>query len=243
MALSLPAGRYRVTHLERGGAFAGEVELVVGRTTQVTRSALVEAVAAELHERGADLEGGFSAPFTSEVVTALAVGYQSGREPPAAIDWTHALGLSWGVGPAPFGLPGLEQGLALSYRRAWPRWLAGARLDARTASFRVAEESLALRRVGLMAQLGLRLRVAGALWLEGAGALGLRAVFRERGGSVTSGDFTAPAAQAALSLEHPLGAHLSAFLDARVELALVAVDGRRQPFVEPSAGLGVSWRL
>ena len=250
LALALPPGSYRVVRVvDDAHGRAGLLELAAGERPELQEASLSSDVALGAGQRGEDLDydstrSGFSAPFNDDVVATLSAGYQSGREPTAlAARWRHSLGAGYGIAPGPLSLGGLEQGIDLEYRLSLGRFLLGARGDLRQSSHLVDGGDFQLRRTGLFLEGGLRLIAAQRVELSAFVGSGFRTFLRADGsGKLTSAEPFAPAVMGGASLEYDLGLGLAVHLEARYELALVRLDGQRQAFGGPLAGLGLSFR-
>ena len=131
-------------------------------------------------------------------------------------------------------MSGLEHGIEVGYRFALGNLLLGPRVSFRASGFSAAT----LRRLGVLLQGGWRFQPLTWLELSPWGAVGFKSVWID-GPHSASAPF-APGLALGLRLSAAIGANFSVFLDARYEVAWVALDGARQPFGEPSAVLGVS---
>jgi hypothetical protein len=237
VALTLPSGAYQVQRRD-GPAQVARVELVSGQSR--TLGTLAEDVAsARVSERG-DLAwepASFQAPFSAQVVAALDAGYVSGRPTGAApkrrglvIDAAYVGGLT------PFGLPGLEHGV-----EGGARWSFGAAQVGLRVAFRSAPvPDAVLRRVAVNLRGGWRF----GLWQERLGltpfvTAGVKTIWRTAGPRV-SGDPLAPAIGTGLQAEGHVTGWLSLWLEGRVEVTWVALDGTRTAFPEPGLTLGAS---
>lgn len=229
--LALPPGQYRV---ERGSDSA-EIEVGTGSGAKVRVDA-ASFTSAAVASRGADELDGFQSPFSSDVVYALSAGYQSGVQIARLGPWRHALDVAYGIDPAPYGLLAAEHGVEAGYRLGLGRFFVGLRGAFHSASF----GNVALNRAGALLDGGLRF-VPGPLEVQPHVGVGLMAVWRSEGGT-TRADFTVPVVLGGVRFEVPIGLGLSVELDARAELAFVALDGVRTPFVSPLLTLGVSWK-
>lgn len=248
LRLALPPGRYRVTRrLDATRGAAGEVELASGQSPEITSAALATEVSlAAAAERGPGTvdaaTSGFEAPFTSDVVSALAAGYAAGREPTAlSATWRHAIGLGYGAAPAPLGLEGVEHGVDLAWRVAFGRFYVGARTDLRTSAHHNDRGFFRLQRTGVLAEGGVRVRPWRDLEIAAWAAAGVRSVLRYSP-DAASGDPTAPAANAGVRAEYDLGVGLAAYFELRVEAAWVAVGGERRLDPLPLGGAGMAYR-
>lgn len=244
LRLALPPGRYRIARIERDGSGrAGEIELSPGQPSELPGDALTIAIAAPTGaERGDVDEPGFETPFSADVVSTLAAGYRSGREPTALRrTWRHALRVGFGAGGAPLDLGGVEQGVSLGYRRALGRFFAGVSADVRASHHDLLGQGYDLRRTGLMLESGARVFPTRRLELGALVGGGLRGVYR-MSASRTAGDPTAPAVAGSAFAEIEIAWGWAAWLDARYDLAWVKIDGKRESNGVPMAGLGVAWR-
>lgn len=247
LKLALPPGSYLL--VRRSGPSVGRaarVEVVSGPALAVSEDAFGEEVAwsqgplerGEAADQGYDAAG-FTAPFSADAVTALEVGYTAGREPAreAVRRWAHALDVAYAAGPAPLGLPSLEQGAELGYRFAHGWGFFGARAVFRAAPF----PNAALFRVG--ASLFGGARVAPLQWLElsGHASAGLKALWVELP-SRTAGDVLVPVAGLGLRAEAALAPHLAVWLEGRLEASFPRVDAARAVSWEPAGVLGLSVR-
>jgi hypothetical protein len=244
MSLVLPPGRYRLMEVSPTAGLSAEIELREGQPAETSPSLLVSNTGANQLRGWSDEHSGFMAPFTSDAVTVLSVGYQSAREPSVSrTDWRHAIDLDYGLGPAPFGVSGIEQGVTGDYRLSLGKALVGVTADFRFGNYSGALGPYGIRRSGVLLDGGARYALASGLEISAELGAGLRAVLHEEDGKVTSGDLTAPAVLCALRAEYPLPPPFAAFLDVRGEVDWVKVDGNRQPFFTPNVSLGIAARL
>lgn len=249
LALALPPGEFRVTRVERTvSEFSVPVVVRGGETAELpSDAAFVELPRRPVTNlRGGDVPfdpalSGFHAPFTPQVVTALTTGYQAGREPSLLrARWRHRLSLGYGLGPAPFSLPGVEHGIDLSWRTRFGRVVAGARADLRLSEHVIAGAPFGLRRGGLLAQVGTSFQLGDRVELGPFATGGVRSIFRVARGEVSSADVLAPTAGAGAWLDVELAERWSLFSEARFELSWVLFDGVRQPFAAPAIAVGIA---
>jgi hypothetical protein len=230
-ALGLPSGRYLV---EREGQ-AAEVEVGESKTPVEARNFHEASVAS----RGGDEPDGFSAPFSSDVVSALSAGYHSATEAAQPSDWVHAVDLGYGLAPAPFGLPGIEHTVALGYRRAFStNWLVMLHGAFRISPF----ASGALDRAGLMLEAALRFRPRWVLEVEPHLGVGLETLWRT-GTPALHADFGAPQLAGGVRVELPIArGAIHLMLDANAALSFVPLDGQSNVVFSPQLLLGVAWK-
>jgi hypothetical protein len=181
---------------------------------------------------------GFAAPFSSDAVAALEVGYAAGQQPASSgANWTHALDVAFSFGAAPLGLPSTEQGFDLGYRLSPSWWVLGVRGGFRAAVFPQA----GLFRASLLLQGGARLRPSPWLELSALLAGGVKALWLETA-QRTAGDLWAPAFGGGVRAEVRVGGAFSLWLEGRLEASFPLVDGARVASGEPAALLGMSFR-
>jgi hypothetical protein len=242
LKLALPPGHYRV--VKQSGAKRGraaEVEVAAGAARALPDAAFGEDVAwsggpAERGDEVFDAEG-FAAPFSSDAVAALEVGYSAGQQPARAGNWTHAVDVAFSFGAAPLGLPSTEQGFELGYRLSPSWWVLGVRGGFRAAAFPQA----GLFRAGVLLQGGARLRPAAWLELSALLAGGVKALWIESA-QRNAGDVLVPAFGGGVRVEVKVASMFSLWLEGRMEASFPLVDGARVASGEPSALLGVSFR-
>jgi hypothetical protein len=230
-ALALAQGRYLV---EREGQ-AAEVVVAQSKTPVTARDFHAAAVAA----RGGDEPDGFSAPFSSDVVSALSAGYHSATEAAQPAEWRHAVDLAYGLAPAPFGLPGVEHTVALGYRRAFStNWIVTLHGVFRISPFAAG----ALDRAGLMLEAALRFRPRPFFELEPHLGVGLETLWRT-GTPALHADFGAPQLGGGARVDFPiLKGALHIMVDGNVALSFVPLDGQSNVVVSPQLMLGVAWK-
>ena len=236
--LTLPAGRYQVQHLDGANqARVAMVDVLAATTSQL--SPFGETISLpHVTERGeVDWQTrSFQTPFPSEAVAALEAGFVAGREPPTTRALVTALDGSYVLAPAPFGLPGVEQGAEIGARFHLGGLLLGGRFAARASTYSAAGTRTSMFRFGVHAQVGWRfLFFKDQLALSASALVGFKTIVLG-----AHGDPLAPSIGADLRVELFVSRHLSGWLAGRFEAAWVNLDGTRSPFAEPSLLVGVS---
>ena len=238
LTLTVPAGSYQVQHLDGvDQARVASVDVVAAETSQVPPFGELGSLK-RVAERGeVDWQTrSFQTPFSLEAVAALETGFVAGREPPRARAPTVAIDGSYILAPAPFGLPGVEQGAELGARFHVGRLLLGGRVAARQSSYTSGAAATSMLRFGVHAQVGWRLLFLKDLFaLSASGLVGFKTIVLG-----AHGDPFAPSVGADLRAELFVSRRFSAWLDGRFEAAWVRLDGARLPFAEPSLLIGVS---
>ncbi len=248
LKLALPVGRYRVVRREADGhALESLVNLTAGDEVDVSLGSWSETSAAargdSAGDEASDQPLGFTAAFTPDVVSTLAAGYHAGRRPSAtALSSPQFIGIAPAVGGVPLGLPGVEVGLAIRYRRHVGDWFAGARAAYLGSAQRADNETYRLHRSSLAIEGGLHRRwgrtVGAGLWLAG----GVASVLR-RSASGASGDPLGPVAGGGLGVDWQLPGPWVLFAEGRYLVQWIAVDGQRRVDGEPTLELGLGWRF
>jgi hypothetical protein len=255
LRLALPPGRYRVVHAtSRERTRAADVELVGGAPLDLaaTTAWTDVAAAAPTLARGDITDGAatadaldptapaFASPFTPEAVSTLRAAYDAGREPPsAARGYAQTVGVAAVLGSAPLDLDGVETGVALRYRRAFGRLLAGADVSFGWSSH-VAGTSYRLDRTLALLSLGPRFLPFNRLELSLAALVGGGPLLRHAAGT-TSGDPFAPLVGAGGGLALRIEGRWTATLDARAVAQWVGVDGAARRTTGASLQAGLGW--
>lgn len=238
LSLTLPAGRYQVQHLDGANrARVAMVDVVAAETSQLSPFGEPTALP-HVAERG-DVDWqtrSFQTPFSLEAVAALETGFVAGREPPLSRALGTALDASYVLAPAPFGLPGVEQGAEIGARFHLGGLLLGGRIAARASTYSTLGTRSSMFRLGVHAQAGWRFLFFKNLFaLSGSALVGFKTIVLG-----AHGDPLAPSIGADVRAELFLSRRISAWLDGRFEAAWVNLDGTRLPFAEPSLLVGVS---
>ncbi len=251
LRLALPPGRYRVVHATpRERTRAVDVELVVGAPFDLAATTTWTDVAGPTLARGDGLDGAtdafdptapaFASPFTSAAVSTLRAAYDAGREPPtAARGYARAVGVAAALGSAPLELGGIETGVALRYRQAFGRLLAGADVSFGWSTH-VATTTYRLDRVMALLSLGPRFVPFNRLELSLAVLVGGGPVLRHASGT-TSGDTFAPLVGGGGGLAVRIEGRWTATLDARALAQWVGVDGAARRTTGASFQAGLAW--
>jgi hypothetical protein len=251
LRLALPPGRYRIVHATaRERTRAADVELIGGAPFDLAAATTWTDVAAPTLARGDGMEvatdaldataPAFGSPFTSEAVSTLRAAYDAGREPPTATrGYAHLVGVAAVLGGAPLDLGGLETGVALRYRQAFGRLLAGADLSFGWSSH-VRDTSYRLDRMMVLVSLGPRFLPLQRLEISVAVLAGGGPVLRHASGQ-TSGDAFAPLVGAGGGLALRVAGRWMATLDARAIAQWVGVDGATRRTTGASFQAGLAW--
>jgi len=231
--LALPQGNYRlIQNSTRQGH--REVDVQLGPLMSLNLGTVAWRPSAS-GERGElaideDVEAkalGFRSPFSSEIVSTLQTGFDSGRAPTFA-DSSEPLGAHWlafrvGAGSAPLSLSGGSYGGGLRIIHLFKRTFVGAELAGQMGRHATADEeySLVQNRImlhaGGVARLGRRLWARG--WLEGgAGQLW-------RFAAKTTGDGFVPRTGLGVSLDWQMPGAWLIGLSPRAFVQWVDVDG------------------
>lgn len=246
LRLALPPGRYRVVHAAgRARPRAATVELVGGAPLHLAAAASwTEVDGARTVARGSasdELDPGpaFASAFTPEAVSTLQAAYDAGRAPPSpGSGGPRSVGVTAVFASAPLALGGVESGVALTYRQAFGRWMAGAEVSFAWSSH-VAATSYRLERWTALVSAGPRWHPFERLALSLVALAGGGPIVW-RGDGLTRADLFAPLAAigggAALRLE----GRWSATLDARGGAQWISVDDGRRRTTGVSLLAGVS---
>ena len=238
LTLTVPAGSYQVQHLDGvDQARVASVDVVAAQTSQVPPFGQVASLP-RVTERGeVDWQTrSFQTPFSLEALAALETGFVAGREPASARALAVALDGSYVLAPAPFGLPGVEQGAEVGARLHVGGLLLGTRVAARQSSYSPGGATTSMLRFGVHGQVGWRFLFLKDLFaLSASGLVGFKTIVLG-----AHGDPFAPSVGADLRGELFISRRFSVWLDGRFEAAWVRLDGARLPFAEPSLLIGVS---
>jgi hypothetical protein len=233
LRLALPPGRYRVVHATaRERTRAADVELVGGAPLHLgANTTWTEVDGAPTVARGDGapdaFEPAFASAFTPEAVSTLQAAYAAGRAPPGgALDYARSVGVAAALGSAPLDLGGVETGVALRYRQAFGRLLAGGEVSFGWSSH-VAGSTYRLDRFTALVSLGPRWLPRERLALSLSARAGGGPVLR-RASDGTSGDTFAPLVGIGGGGDLRLEGRWSATLDAHAAVQWVSVDGERR---------------
>jgi hypothetical protein len=247
LKLALPPGQYRLRRESASGrADAALIELLPGQLLDAAGLSWQEAAA---RPRGAtdavgeaaiaDLE--FSAPFTPEVVSTLAAGYQAGREPSTSARRSDtSIEATTFVGTAPLGLAGSELGASLAIARRFGWVYAALRASFATSSHQTDAGPYRLQRWGALLE-------AGPIWRLGRVDLGLlvgagttTTLRRSRSGPA-KGHLLGPTAAGGAGLWYALGGGFSLVARARYGVQWLAVDDELRSTGTISGDFGLAW--
>jgi hypothetical protein len=258
LRLTLPAGRYRVVRAapeELGRSATADVDLTANVPLNLATSAWNDTQPAARGEpSGGDPADApaFGSAFTSEAVSTLTAAYHAGREPAMAATersgdgHANSVGLAIGAGTAPVGLPGVEPGVALRFRRQWgrlsPAWsfFAGGRLSHGQSSH-TAGVPYRLERTTVFLEGGGRWQPTARLEATVGLNLGGGPLVRRQTGAALSGDPFVPTVAAEVGAALRLHGRWSLLIDVRATAQWVRIDGARAGSAGLAAETGLGW--
>lgn len=232
--LALPQGNYRlIQNSMHQGRREVDVQLGPSMSLDLGTVGWQQIASGARGELAADDEIetkalGFRSPFSSEIVSTLQTGFDSGREPTLADSYeplgTHWLALRVGANSAPLSLSGGSYGGGLRISRVFKHSFAGAELAGQVGRHVATGEEYSLVQNRIMAHAGAVQQFGRKLWARawlegGAGQLW-------RFAAKTTGDGFVPRAGLGAALDWRLPGTWLLGLSPRVFAQWVDVDGQ-----------------
>jgi hypothetical protein len=245
LRLTLPPGSYQISRDSHSGS-GGEitrVELGSGGVVDLGQASWQQSALGQRgDDPGSDSEAedarlGFSAAFSSDVVSTLTAGFLAGRGRPVQTGRSFAA-LELGAAPAPLGLAGFESQLHLRLGRSVVAGLVvSGVLGAAHSRHDQTAEPYTLDRFFAGIDAHWPWRIATRASLGPAVAAGLGMLLRRADGP-TTGDLYSPWFEAGVRGEYALAAPYFLSLSFSYAGSFVKVDGSKESTSGPRAGFG-----